>query len=69
MQGSKLELARDDFEGKKSCGCVSWGVIVTTRPSPPEPYLPPDVLQKAGWPINFTSLFIGMALLAVGSGK
>lgn len=58
-QGSQLELARDDFEGKLSHGCVSWGVIVTiATPSPLEPYFLPGVLQKADRPINFTSLLL-----------
>lgn len=69
VQGSKLELPRDNLEDKKSYGCVSWGIIVTAAiPSPPEPYLLPGVMQEADWPITFTSLFIRMTLLAVDSG-
>lgn len=68
-QGSKLQLARDNFEGKKSHGCQSWGVIVTTIPSAVELYLLSGVLQKADQLINIASLFIGIILFAVASGK
>lgn len=68
-QGGKLESGWDKFEGKKSHDCESWGVIVTTIPSLLEPYPPPGVLQKADQLINFTCLFIGMILLAIGSSK
>lgn len=64
-----MELARDNFEGKKAHGCVSWGVIGrTTLPSPLKPRFLPSVLQKADRPINFTSYFIAVTLLVVGSG-
>lgn len=70
MRGSKLELPRDSFGDERSHGCVLWGIIVTTAIlSPLEPYLLPGVMQKAHWPIDFTSLSIGMILLVVGSGK
>lgn len=64
-----MELARENFEGKKARGCVSWGMIgTTTLPSPLEPCVLPSVLQKADKLINFTSHFIGETLLVVGSG-
>lgn len=68
-QGGKLESGWDKFEGKKSHDYESWGVIVTTIPSLLEPYPPPGVLQKADQWINFTCLFVGMILLAIGSSK
>lgn len=49
-----LNLARDNSEGKKSHGFISWGVIVITIISSPlEPCLLPGVLQEAYWPITF----------------
>lgn len=63
-----MELARDNFEGKKAHGCVSWGVIGITLPSPVEPCILPSVSQKTDRPVNFTPHFIGVTLLVVGSG-
>lgn len=63
-----MELARDNFEGKKAHECVSWGMTGTTLPSPLEPCILPSVSQKADQLTNFTSHFIGVTLLVVGSG-